>query len=200
VYYLLSNSNHRPDPGVFDNFCSGNRIFCLPGELDSSPTHLFHFLLAYNGNNSELPDTAWRQAIALLNGEWTDKWHLSPYYLTSIAITPLFRSQQYDVANILRFLTDRQNPDGGWGHPSSNAEETGWACMTLLLYMAECNENTNSGITQCLSRGIHYLEAVKNSPAAEVFPDLWFEKCLFTPHNIVQVLINAVKLKFYQGC
>lgn len=199
VYYLLSRQNLQPDPGVFDNFYSGNRIFCLPAELDSSPTHLFHLLLAYNGNNSELQNTAWQQAIALLNGEWTDKWHLSPYYLTSIAITPLFRSKQYDIANILRFIMERQNPDGGWGTPSSNAEETGWACMTLLVYLTDSNDNTNTSIIQCLSRGIRFLEAVKISPGADVFPDLWLEKCLYTPYTIVYTLINAVMLKFYQS-
>lgn len=196
VYSLLSSGGQGPGPAVFRNFYKDNNLFCFPGELDSSPTHLFHFLHGYNGDDTIMVNTAWQQLTGLLNDEWRDKWHLSPYYLTSLAVEPLLQRHYPDALNMIHFILNSQHADGGWGAGRSDPEETGWACITLMICLSHLAPNEHGYMKKCLGEGVRFLAAGRAS-GQNTLSNLWIEKCLYVPYNIVNTLINAVILKFY---
>lgn len=197
VYYLLKKRNLQVAPEALEHFYKDDRLYCFPGELDSSPTQLLHFLQAYDGNNADLIEAAKQQVIPLLNDEWTDKWHLSAYYLTSVAIEPLRVTRCFEYTAIIDFILNNQHPDGGWGIHLSNLEETGWACMTLFIYLSDASAGQTLAVEQCLQKGIAFLMKRKATANEHDYIGLWIDKALYSPYNIINTLINAVILKYH---
>ncbi|GAA0563930.1 terpene synthase family protein [Chitinophaga japonensis] len=198
TYYLLKKAQRPTGAGVFENFYRNGEVFCFPGETQSSPTHLLHLLQVYNGNNTGLVNTARQQLSTTLSGRWTDKWHLSPYYVTSIATDPTLQDGSVNVDAAVNYVLATQHPDGGWGHAGSNAEETGLACMTLLLHLSRSPANRQVIAAQ-LQKGIDFLLHIKTAGVAMDTRPLWIAKCLYTPYSVVNTLVNAVLLRYLAG-
>ena len=191
TFYLLNNHGHNLDTQIFNNFRKGKRIFCFPKELDSSPTHLFNYLYALESLNSlEVKDHI-KDIIQSINRLFskngiTDKWHISPFYLIALGIVPLLKYENELGMKLLELIINSQNQDGGWGTPTSNLEETCWAIFALF----QANNVTKNN--DIISKAHVYLKKQFNKP---LFINLWIDKVLYSPINIVKALYFTILLK-----
>lgn len=204
TYDLLKRSGVNISPTVFEHFKDGEVIYCFPDEADSSPTHLLHLITAImdDPTQSDLRDRALLHVLRLFeqNG-WYDKWHLSPYYVIALSIRPFTYLNVSILDDMIDFILDNQNWDGGWGPASqSNLEETAWACYGLMQKFAGEFGNDNLDIDYllriktALNRGNQYLTT--GIETNQAFPNLWIDKCLYTPITIVNVLIHSVMMRY----
>lgn len=67
------------------------------------------------------------------DGYWHgDKWHSSPYYITSQSMLALHAARQHEaVQRAAEWLLDNQQADGGWGIHGSTRIETAYAILAL---------------------------------------------------------------------
>ena len=131
----------------------------------------------------------WLKAAISDSGYWSDLWLARNTYGTASAIAALVKSGQADCAEVkrgIRWLTEVQNPDGGWGEDMeghrgrSTTEQTAWSTYALLLVEHAAslfkddvrNASTQSKpaacstlnkLAACSTKGIEYLLSHQNS-------------------------------------
>ncbi len=127
------------------------------------------------------------------NMYWVDKWHASPYYVTSHALITFLKEENY-ITQVSRETLDwfihLQHPDGSWGFfGQGTAEETAYVLMTLLHYykIAVVDEDV-------IHRGVDYLLRSYGDPTS--YPELWLGKDLFIPYDVVQSAIIAALILY----
>ncbi len=127
---------------------------------------------------------------------WIDKWHASPFYVTSHALIALTRMGEHQLvvhSQVVGWLLHTQRSDGSWGYfDRGTAEETAYALLALLhyhRYIAPIN-------TDVLRRGAAYLYRAWETETA--YPELWIAKTLFTPDDIIRAAILAALALYVQ--
>jgi halimadienyl-diphosphate synthase len=196
AFYLLSLNNQAPNAEVFENFYNEEAIYCFYGELDSSPTHLLHFLQALQqlSNQTALRERVLEKLLRLFKANhWRDKWHLSPYYTIALSIQPLSQLHPATVDSMLRYIF--ANESSAWGVSGASLEETAWVCYALYqaLDVPEFAARYGAEIQQALAKGVAYLKA--NYHPETTLENLWIDKCLYSPYSIVHTLITAVLMR-----
>ncbi len=125
---------------------------------------------------------------------WIDKWHASPYYVTSHALVALMRDEpfvRHACSYTYDWISHTQRDDGGWGFfERSTPEETAYA-LTALLHR-NFHERVDGDI---LVRGVEYLANVYPSLESQ-YCDLWIAKCLFTPYDVVKAAVLAALILY----
>jgi halimadienyl-diphosphate synthase len=110
-------------------------------------------------------------------GSWHDKWHLSPYYTTSVvAAGGLHRPWSWRATR--RWLMDTQHPDGSWGIAGGSREETAYGLDTLCRLEPAPDENTRRSI----AAAAHFLSVKQDEDPAE----LWVAKSLYAPLHVIE--------------
>lgn len=140
-----------------------------------------------------------RQIAAVLlerrvyNVYWTDKWHASPYYATSHALSVLVDEGRYLAAaceQTVDWLIHTQHADGSWGFfQRGTAEETAYV-LTALLHVQPCLPVDVS----VLQRGVAYL--AQQRAADQPRPDLWLGKDLYKPIDVVESAILGALMAY----
>jgi halimadienyl-diphosphate synthase len=116
---------------------------------------------------------------------WFDKWHTSPYYLTSIAVRALYGIRNHLVRPRIEWIRRTQQSDGGWGYyGQTTAEETAY-CLSSLLFW---DHNVERVDPVQLDAAAEYLTAHLNDT---YHLPLWIAKSLYTPMNVVKAAILA---------
>jgi halimadienyl-diphosphate synthase len=121
---------------------------------------------------------------------WTDKWHASPFYVTSHAILPLLRWDAQSVLPSVRWLEQQQRADGGWGwFGRSSAEETAYALYALAASHAQ-------GVSvdlKVLARGLSFLGPYDGTESDDLHLHLWIGKGLYRPLFVVRATVLAAQ-------
>ena len=129
---------------------------------------------------------------------WLDKWHISPYYVTSHITSVLcdMDSSIVDeglvsplVTRALDWIRRTQNRDGSWGFfcGTPTSEETAYCLLALCNAGAMGHEHD----TAAIERGSEFLARTQEEGPSR--PPMWIDKCLYLPMHIVGNLIEAAR-------
>ncbi|MFI6453413.1 prenyltransferase/squalene oxidase repeat-containing protein [Streptosporangium amethystogenes] len=129
---------------------------------------------------------AWLRDRQEVDGSWTDRWHVSPYYATACCAIALreFGGEESAgaVGGAVEWVLGTQRADGSWGRWEGSAEETAYALQTLVLTGAALGEER---WREAVERGYRRLAAIRDGAA----PSLWVDKDLYLPVAIVRAAV-----------
>jgi halimadienyl-diphosphate synthase len=117
---------------------------------------------------------------------WSDKWHASIYYPTSMALMVLPSHVRDEMDETLRWLLFTQHANGAWGQYMPTREETALTLLALLRY----HRTVRPLPYESLRRAAEYLVANAFSPD-DSDPELWISKALYAPPWVVKSAILA---------
>jgi halimadienyl-diphosphate synthase len=123
---------------------------------------------------------------------WSDKWHASVYYPTSIALMVLPLYVPSEVEETVRWLLFTQHANGGWGQYMPTREETALTLLALLTY----HRAVRSLPYEPLRRAAEYLFATERG-FEDSFPALWIAKALYAPTSVIRSAILAAVNLYY---
>ncbi|WP_433329569.1 prenyltransferase/squalene oxidase repeat-containing protein [Spirillospora sp. CA-294931] len=205
----LLGAPHRPDPlwayELDTHFCTWE------GEDGASLTTNAHVLEAFGQYLRSVPSrqldeesgraygaavrkvSTWLCEQQAPDGNWTDRWHASPYYATACCAIPLhtFGGERAEdaVAAARRWILDTQRPDGSWGRWGGTAEETAYAVQVLLL----TGPSRDGAIGRAAAAARPHLQrhlALRDGEEDDA-PALWHDKDLYKPTAIVRAAVLA---------
>ncbi|HLA44431.1 MAG TPA: hypothetical protein VJZ27_13395, partial [Aggregatilineales bacterium] len=142
-------------------------------------------------NREQFCDTIIRSLLQqqLYQSFWIDKFHVSPYYVTShimIALITLRELSIVEYSHSIEWFKHTQHSDGSWGYfKIGTIEETAYTLLALMYY----HEFVKPLNIDILHRGIEFLEN-HNTPDQRL-TDLWIAKTNFSPPAIVDALLLA---------
>lgn len=115
-----------------------------------------------------------------------DKWHASPYYVTSRAVFSLHGLREDIVKRCLDFFIKSQNKDGGWGKDDfSTSEETAYVSLALS-YGLKHGYLIPETVLETASK---FLSASEHTSGAQ----LWVGKVLYRPILVSESAIMAAR-------
>ncbi|MFU8875586.1 prenyltransferase/squalene oxidase repeat-containing protein [Micromonospora sp. SL4-19] len=201
--YALARLGHPVDPASLLHYDLGSHFCTWHGEDGRSVTTNAHVLeaLGWHARHSVAGGGRYgTRAVALAgwlrdqqeaDGRWTDRWHASPYYATSCAVSALDRYAPSGVGGeavdrAVDWVVATQRADGSWGRWSGTVEETVYALQVML----GVGRPTRPGVREAAHRGLRTL-AVEHDRRDD--PPLWHDKDLYRPVFIVQAATIAVR-------
>lgn len=193
-FSLLLWGGYDVSPEVFRHYEADEHFWCFVGETNPSISAHIRLLSALKHRKNEPLVQKWiKKVVHFLNvtdnngSLWTDKWHTSPYYVTSMAINTLIGIDDDLAQNRLRWIINTQHDDGGWGyHGTSTPEETAYCLKELILW----HENGGYLNRDVIEKGAEYLYT--QTDFNNLTP-LWIGKSLYTPPHIVQsAILSAI--------
>ena len=130
------------------------------------------------------------------SGFWDDKWHGSPWYVTSrIALALLANQYEHKykkpIEKAIRWIIKTRRPNGLWGMGKGTAEETSYALMALMAF----HKNVAPLNQSMFQRAQKRLEQRIND---KQFPELWIGKALFAENAIAKITILTTLLALYE--
>ena len=192
AFNFLASMGESPDPNVFNNWEKDDFFQCFEYERDpslSSNVHILDSVKDLKGYRNR--DDAVDKILSFLesgrrgDGSWQDKWHLSPFYITSHAVIAVHGLNDKLVEDAVSWILENQKPNGMWGFNNGTKEETAYALWTLLYY----NDHVTPIDEQILIQG---LDQLAQRGGAAKHEELWIAKGLYCPVNVVDSLILAV--------
>lgn len=131
--------------------------------------------------------TEWLREQLAQHGEFHDKWHISPLYVTSRAISPLAGWDDDLARRCVNYILEHQDVSGGWGYGErATLEETSFAVLGLSTAL-------RAGLLKDyapLRHASHFLH--KNSHLAT--ERLWIGKTLYQPVGVTMGTIYAAQI------
>jgi len=115
---------------------------------------------------------------------WVDKWNISPYYCTGLALEAIGDLDSNLSGQALDWIIKTQNFDGSWGQGNGTIEETAYALLALIFY----HKNLEKIDTSIIKNGLKKLEYNYN---INTLPELWLGKGLYCPYNVVKASVLA---------
>ena len=162
---------------AFKRHLAGDHYLCFIGEANSSLSMHARVAAALTAAGDIEGAEIARQVLLMAyhkNELWFDKWHVSPFYLRTLALQSISDSQI--EAEIGDWLLTTQRPDGGWGWQFSTPEETAYALFGLY------GEHRLSA--DVAGRAAGYLQEHRH----ELTP-LWIGKGLYTSRFLIQSIV-----------
>jgi halimadienyl-diphosphate synthase len=203
VFAVLSRAGYQLDPTLLYQYEEATHFRCYPFERNPSISVHAHLLDALHYTERGARATRIAKVVRFLEtvrqpaGYWLDKWHVSPYYVTSRVV---LAAATHDLAPSLAapavaWLVRSQRADGGWGYypPTADAptlEETAYALLALFAWRAA----GRSVPAAVLEHGAAYLRAQAALPPRR-YPPLWIAKGLYIPVQVVQAAVLAALLR-----
>lgn len=199
VCKVLCDMGYLVDVHVFDAYDAEEYYLTFPFEIDPSVSANVH-VLDFAKNCSALPDReeVIERLIKFLkreihSGYWTDKWHISPYYPTSHAVLTLHDVELSLTEKAVSWILDTQNEDGTWGN-NGTLEETAYCVQALLYYHKNVDHIDMSSVLRAL---LHLNNVIP--PLTTFLAELWVEKVLYCPINVVLSSILSASLMCNTG-
>lgn len=124
---------------------------------------------------------------------WSDKWHASVYYPTSIALMVLPSYVPHEMETTLRWILHTQHANGAWGQYMPTREETALTLLALLNH----HRTIRALAHEPLHRAAEYLIATER-PLGESHPQLWVSKALYAPEFVVKGAVLAALGLYYE--
>ena len=202
IFAVLGRAGYQLDPDLLYQYEEATHFRCYPFERNPSISIHAHLLdaLHYTERGARAPRIAkvlrFLEAVRQPGGYWLDKWHVSPYYVTTRVVLAAAGHGLAPalVAPAVDWLVRSQRADGGWGYypPQEDAptlEETAYALLALFAWRA-----TGRPVpVAVLERGAAYLRAHAAFPPRR-YPPLWIAKSLYVPVQVVQAALLAALL------
>jgi halimadienyl-diphosphate synthase len=189
VYKLLRRSGYPVDPDVFLQYERETHFTCYTFERTPSVGANVHLLDAlgistgYEHRPRMIKKILRFLSTSRLEGAyWLDKWHISPYYITAHAIIALIGFDNNLARDAVRWILSTQRPDGAWGYYRPTSEETAYCLQALAIY----HNHVERIDTSAIYRG---ADTLFQQYGKWEFPEMWVEKCLYTPLHIVETTI-----------
>ena len=117
---------------------------------------------------------------------WSDKWHASVYYPTSIALMVLPSYVRDEMDETVRWLLFTQHANGAWGQYMPTREETALTLLALLRYHRTVKPLPYEPLRLAAE---HLIATAYLSDDSD--PGLWISKALYTPPWVVRSAILA---------
>jgi halimadienyl-diphosphate synthase len=200
---LLIESGHTTDPAILKQFEDENGVFrTYQFERNISVGTNVHALQAIETMDNYPNQEKIKENLILMLLDarkyhiyWIDKWHASPFYITShvlISLSKEGRHLGHICNNTVDWLLHNQRPNGSWGFfQRGTAEETAYVMMALLHY-----HRYKPLDERILHQGAAYLRQIHINRDSK-YPELWIGKCLYTPQNIVDSAILSSLILYH---
>ena len=161
---------------------------CYPLEINPSIGANVHMLGALKQADFDRKHPVVQKILQFLhktkreNGYWIDKWHISPYYVTSHAIIACIDYENDLCQSAVNWMLNTQNEDGSWGSMHiPTAEETAYCIQALILW----RQSGGKVPTKNINVAAQWLEQNQDKPD----PSLWISKSLNRPKQVVRMAI-----------
>ncbi|MEO6062195.1 MAG: prenyltransferase/squalene oxidase repeat-containing protein [Thermoflexales bacterium] len=191
ILLALALAGRAIDPSVLLRFESASCFVVFPNERNASISSNAHVLESFvMANMADRYSSQMAKATAFLlasrrpDGSWLDKWHASPFYAVYCAIRALNLHPdpgvQSEITPSIGWLLSQQRADGSWGLWTGSAEETAYAILSLI-------PSQLPGTREAQHRGQAWIEA----HYADLRPELWIGKQLYSPVRVVEAAVLA---------
>ncbi len=196
AFVVLHWAGYPVDLSVFAYYEEADHFRCYIDETDPSLSAHIRLLAALKASPDDPDAVRWtKKILAFLqdhaqgNKVWTDKWHISPFYLRAAAVAALHTVDDQLAAEHFKWIVKNQHDDGGWGYYGvSTPEETAYALQAILHW----HQHVEAVDDSCMTYAAQYLAAHLNDSS---YVPLWIGKCLYTPQQVV----HAAVLSALQG-
>jgi halimadienyl-diphosphate synthase len=190
---ILLRFGYKPDIEAILSYEEDEHFRCVQHEASPSVGVNIHILGALKLAGYEKEHPSIQKIITFLYktrnqaGYWFDKWHVSPYYITSRYIKCLDYDKEL-CQDAINWILKTQNLDGSWGYFGfPTAEETAFCLQALKIWQKNGNEIPNDRVELATS----WLTAHCEPP----YPWMWIAKTLYYPELIIQSsIISALKM------
>ena len=198
-YTALFWGNYPVSEDVFNYFEKDDYFCCYLGETNPSLSAHVRLISALRlGEGDHRNQARIKKAIDVLhrnddNGSfWWDKWHASPYYVTSAALVALNGIGDDLAYSRFKWILRTQNEDGGWGYLGrSTPEETAYCILALLWW----DRRRGRIDAKRIDAGVDYLF---KHLADKQYAPLWIGKSLYTPYYAVKAAILSALFDYLQ--
>jgi halimadienyl-diphosphate synthase len=191
VFNILNQTNRNVNLNVIENYESDTHFNCYPKERSPSPqVNIKTLKIVRDNSNYSRQDEVIDKIIKFLSKEriqesyWVDKWNMSPYYCTGLALEAIGDLDNSLTSPALDWIIKTQNYDGSWGQKIGTMEETSYSLLALIDY----HINVEKIDTSPIFNGLKFLE--KNYQK-DKYPELWIGKGLYCPYYVVKAGVQA---------
>lgn len=196
-YAVLNWGGYPANESVFNAFEMDDYFWCYQGETNPSlSAHVRLISALRSGPQSPRNQERIQKAVGVLyrldeNGSfWWDKWHASPYYVTSAGLRALHGIADDLAWSRYKWILRTQNENGGWGYyERSTPEETAY-CLQALLYW---DRNVERVDASRLDAAAAFVSRHMFDPA---YVPLWIGKSLYTPYYPVKAAILSALFEY----
>ncbi|QPC83906.1 hypothetical protein G4Y79_05875 [Phototrophicus methaneseepsis] len=184
---------------VFEHYEKDTHFCCYHHETNPAMSAHVRLLLALRSAPEHPKKAAWIEktvnALRTMddNGTfWWDKWHASPYYVNSTAITALHGLDNELARNRVKWIVRTQQDDGGWGYyGTSTAEETAYCLLTLIHHHQFYDDIT----MHIINEGAKFLMLHAQDSQKQ---GLWIGKSLYTPTRPVEAAVLSALVSYHR--
>ena len=166
----------------FQHYFAGDHYMTIIGEANSSLSVHARVALALSWAGDTHGAGVARQVLLKAharNEMWFDKWHVSPYYLRSLALRSI--NEPTIEAELSDWILTTQRPDGGWGWQGSTPEETAYA-----LFGLHAVHRLSQEVRQ---RAADFLDEHQNDAPVP----LWIGKGLYTSRFLIGSIVGLAR-------
>jgi hypothetical protein len=189
-FTILKWAGYRVSADAFEYYEAEDHFCCYHEETNPALSAHVRLLAAMKMCESHPNYSIWVNKIVDTlhrfdeNGSyWWDKWHASPYYVSSVALGALQGIDEKLARSRLRWILRTQNDDGGWGYlGESTPEETAYCLEALVRW----NTSVEAIDKSLLGSAANYLW--KHIGDDRKIP-LWIGKSLYYPEGPVRAAI-----------
>ena len=180
VFETLLHYGREADVETILTYEERDHFRCFPIESNPSVSANVHALGALRkaGLASDHPSVQKIVRFLQITAYWYDKWHVSPYYVTSHAIISAVGYLDDLVIDAVEWIITTQNENGSWGYYHPTAEETAYCLQALVIWQRNGYPVRNS----VLEKGRDWLVEHMEPP----YPPLWINKCLYAPQYVIE--------------
>lgn len=190
AFELLKWAGYPVSADTFRVYEDESYFRCFPGEANLSLSVNIRALAAMQMEPEHPQFSGWVDKIGAMlrrydldHRLWFDKWHASPYYLTSLAVCSLHGMVDDLLPSRIKWILRTQHADGGWGYFQTSTQEETALCLQALLYW---DQNVERIEPRILESAANYLMAHFDD---DHYPAMYIDKCLYMPRNIVRATI-----------
>ena len=196
VYELLSWFGYAVDVEAILSYEEKGHFRCFALEANPSISANIHVLgglrqAGFDKNHSSIVKILnFLRRSRISEAYWLDKWHTSPYYVTSHAIISCIGLDDEICQYAAEWIISTQKPDGAWGsNGTSTAEETAYCLQALVLWRRHGKPVSQDTIHM----GVKWL--TEQESLQQPYPPLWIGKGLYCPEYVVKAtIISALEL------
>lgn len=194
TFEVLNRFGYELSYSTILGFEADDHFRCYPLEVNPSIGANAHILGALRQAGFEKDHPAVQKILKFLkktqlsNGYWIDKWHISPYYITSHVVISCGNYDRELCNSAIEWVLGNQNKDGGWGSIGfSTVEETAYCIQALKIWQL------GGGRAYPKEIGLASTWLLQNYE--KPYPMLWISKSLNSPELVVKmVVLSALSL------
>jgi halimadienyl-diphosphate synthase len=194
VFDTLKTYGVEVDINAILKYETNDHFRCYELEANTSTSTHAHILGAFRMAGIPPDNPSVKKVIGFLansrnqSGNWLDKWHLSPYYVTCHIIIACRDYAPEIILQAVDWILATQKVDGSWGLRLSTAEETAYCVQALWIWAQHGTGSNIPRIMDAIKKSLPWL----NEHAEPPYPPLWIGKGLYCPENVVRSAIQSV--------